>query len=221
MVIDHADRLHVCVNDRRSHKSKPPDFQVLTEQLGFLRYGRDLAHLLPPIEDGFVSDKLPDVSVEAYEFFLHFQESLRVVDRGADLEFIADDIRVLQQALEIRFGIAGNLLRDKIRKCPPVPCAPFQDGRPTETGLRALQHQEFKVLLVVVYRHTPFIVVVCVKLRVLCPLASGNHTQIITVMIGGLFHHFNAILAFFPGQIKRYVGGLTREMVMTKTYSSV
>ncbi len=54
----------------------------------------------PGIDNGLTSDELPHIGIKATEFLLNFQECLGILDGSIDLEPVADDARVGQQALE-------------------------------------------------------------------------------------------------------------------------
>lgn len=111
MVIDHANRLHVRVYDGRADKGESPLLKVFAERFRLRGNCRDLGHMLPFVHDRLVSDKLPYIGIETAKLFLHFQESPGVVDGRADLELVADDPEILQQAFVVFFGIASHLPR--------------------------------------------------------------------------------------------------------------
>ena len=181
MVVHHTDGLHVGIDDGRTDEGESSILQVRAESLRFRRHRRYLVHGFPFIENGFSSNELPDVGIETAKLLLHFQKSLRIVDGGTDLELVADDRRILQQALIIRLCELGNPGRLKICKCLPVARAPFQDGRPAKPCLRAFQHQKLEMGAVVVHRHTPFLIMIGVELLILRPLASLFHGDIIVI----------------------------------------
>ena len=179
MVVHHTDGLHVGIDDGRTDEGESSILQVRAESLRFRRHRRYLVHVFPFIENGFSSNELPDVGIETAKLLLHFQKSLRIVDGGTDLELVADDRRILQQALIIRLCELGNPGRLKICKCLPVARAPFQDGRPAKPSLRPFEHQKLEMGAVVVHRHTPFLIMIGVELLILRPPASLFHILII------------------------------------------
>src|SRR5262249_57026659 len=94
VVVDHADRLHVGVDDRRADEAEAPALQVLAERVGFRGGRRNLPRLLPTVHPGAPADELPAVGVETAELLLDREKPPRVGDRGFDLQAISYDGRI-------------------------------------------------------------------------------------------------------------------------------
>src|SRR5688500_5566251 len=85
VIVDHADGLHVRVNDGRAHEAEPALLHVTADLVGERRARRDLLHALVPIHDRLTVDEAPLVRVESAELFLHLQERARILHGRLDL----------------------------------------------------------------------------------------------------------------------------------------
>ena len=65
MIVHHADRLHVRVDDRRADEAETAPFQVLAQRLGFLAGGGELLQRAPAVDDRAAVDEAPEIGVEA------------------------------------------------------------------------------------------------------------------------------------------------------------
>src|SRR5260370_1355118 len=61
VIVDHADRLHVRIDDRRADEAEPSALQIPAERVRFRRGGRDLPHHLPAIPLRTPADELPAI----------------------------------------------------------------------------------------------------------------------------------------------------------------
>ena len=95
-------------------------------------------------------DEAPAVGVEAAEFLLDCNEGPGVLDGGGDLGAVANDARIGGQPGDSGVGVARHLRRVKVTERLRVALALLEDGGPAESGLRALEREEFEVRAVVV-----------------------------------------------------------------------
>src|SRR4051812_26068933 len=158
VIVDHADGLHERVTDRRADELETALREILTQRIGDRRARGDRLSALSP--QRLAVDKAPHVVVETSELALHFAESLRVGDRGIDLQSIANDAGVVHQCGDFPFVVPGDLRGIETVKRAAIVVALVQDRLPTETSLRAFENQKPKQARVVVKRHAPFFVVV-------------------------------------------------------------
>ena len=110
MIIHHAGGLHVGVADGGTGEGEAARFEGLTHGVGFGGARGYLFHRAEVIVPRTVTRELPDVFVEAAEFFLDFQECLSVFDRTVNLQAIADDAGVLQEFFEFGGFVARDFL---------------------------------------------------------------------------------------------------------------
>src|SRR5690606_26985957 len=110
-----------------------------------IRFGARRRHLrlLPPaVHDRLAVDEAPNVGIEAAELVLDLEKLSCVRDRGFDLEPIADDAGVCQQALDGAPIETRHTLGIEIGESSAVGLALAQDGGPAQAGLGALEHEE-------------------------------------------------------------------------------
>ncbi len=110
VVIDHADGLHVCVDDGGPDESEATALQVGAEGVGVVRRRRDVREPSAAILSRPPVDETPSVGRETPELVLHAQEGAGVPDRGFDLDPVSNDPRVAQQLLHF----AGIEARDTL-----------------------------------------------------------------------------------------------------------
>ena len=93
MVVNHPDRLHERITDRRPDKLESAFEQVFAERVGDLRArGNRLAGLS---FQWLAVYKPPHVFIEAAKLLLHFEKRSGVSHGGIDLESIANDAFVV------------------------------------------------------------------------------------------------------------------------------
>src|SRR5262245_43401893 len=108
MIVHHSHGLHESVADRAAHQLEASPFQVLAHGIRFRSLGRDFLERLPGVLLRLVSNESPDVLVKGADFVLYGQEYLRILDGSVDLEPIADDSGIRQQALALFLAVPGN-----------------------------------------------------------------------------------------------------------------
>src|SRR3954447_20422137 len=99
MIVHHAYGLHVSVADSRTDKIEPALLQVLAHCIGLSGARRDVLERAPAILLGLPADELPDVTVKPAELVPQLQEGARILDRGLDLQAIADNRGVSEKLL--------------------------------------------------------------------------------------------------------------------------
>lgn len=105
-------------------------------------------------------DELPDEDVEQALASPQFQEPVCIVDRGLDLQPLADDAGVAEQGVDPAPCVASNPLRIELIEGPAVVHALVQRRRPAESCLAGIQYQVHEMPGVVVQRDAPLGVVV-------------------------------------------------------------
>src|SRR5437764_5008849 len=108
VVVHEADGLHEGVADRRPDEAKAALLQILAESARLRRLGRELADGSPRADDRLTVHEAPEVRVEAAELGAQLQHPLRIVHRRLDLQPVADDPRVTEEALHVSLGEARN-----------------------------------------------------------------------------------------------------------------
>jgi hypothetical protein len=160
VIIDHARCLHERVTDRRADKAKTALLEVPAHGVGLWGGGGDLFHALPTVLSRLASGKLPDVTIEASEFFLHAEKCLGVADRRFDLETVAYDAGIREEQSDFFAAEAGDLGRIESGESGTIVRAFPENGVPAEAGLGAFKNEKFEPSALVAYRHAPFPVVV-------------------------------------------------------------
>ena len=95
-------------------------------------------------------------------------------DRGCDLEAVANDARIAQQALLFTAIVAGDALRVEAVEGGAIVLPLLQNRVPTQAGLGAFENQEFKEHAIVVLGQAPFFIVITNGQRVAGPGAAGQ-----------------------------------------------
>src|SRR6476469_4824690 len=91
VVVDHADSLHVGIDDRAAYEFEAALLEVLAERVRLLRRGRQVLHVREAVLNWFAADETPDVFVERAELFLHVEKSLGIRNCRGNLQPIAND----------------------------------------------------------------------------------------------------------------------------------
>src|SRR5690349_4669848 len=111
VIVHHADRLHVRVDDGRADEAEVTLAQIRAERVRLLRARRDVVQTPTAILSRAIVDEAPLVCGEAAELLLHLQERARVSDCGLDLQPIADDPGVPQELSHFPLVEAGDARR--------------------------------------------------------------------------------------------------------------
>ena len=90
MIVDHADGLHMRVDDRAADEFEAALLEVFAQGVGFFGSGRQIFHARKTILDRQAADETPNVFVECAEFFPHVEKVLSIRDRRRDLQAIAE-----------------------------------------------------------------------------------------------------------------------------------
>lgn len=97
---------------------------------------------------------------EGAELFLQFENPARVDDGRVDLQAVADDARVRQQAGAILFSVGGDRGNVKAVVGAAKIIRLFEDGDPRQSRLVDLQHEALEEQVVVVKRESVLLIVV-------------------------------------------------------------
>src|SRR5207247_7738733 len=160
VVIDHADGLHVRVDDGGTDESEATAYQVLTEGVGLVGLRWDVLDRSRAILSRAPVDETPLISGETPELVLHAQEGAGVLDRGFNLEPVSNDARVSEELLHLAGIEARDALGIEAGKGLAVGFPPPQDRDPAQAGLGTFEYQELEQFLVVMNRDAPLLVVV-------------------------------------------------------------
>src|SRR4051812_14847315 len=110
VVVDHANRLHECVTNRRADKFEAAFQQIFAHGVRFRAASRQLMAFFPTIHLWFATDKSPNITVERSKLVLHIEKGLRIPNRRSDFQSVANDSRIRHQFRNFRFIIARDLL---------------------------------------------------------------------------------------------------------------
>lgn len=160
VVVDNTAGLEKCVANCGSDEGEAIFLQRLADAVGQRRGRRDLAELLPAALNDLSFREGPNERIERAVRLLQFQKCLRVVNCGSDFHSISYDGWIANCSLDFSLGHLRNFVRDEIVEHTPEGLSLVQHRPPREPGLKGVQHYEFKPLSVIVYRLTPFIIMV-------------------------------------------------------------
>ena len=218
VVVHHPRRLHVGVDNGGADKAESPPFQVAGERLGFGRGVGNIGLFAKMVLARTAAHEAPRIRVKRAELLRSLQKGAGVGNRRLHFQAVADDARIFQQRGDFRRSEARHLFGVEFRECAAVVFALVQDGRPTQSGLRALQNQEFKMPRLFAHRRAPFAVVICKIKRVSAPhpFAAG---EIVGRRMGGGFFH-RAIMPIC-GADKKFRLSVLQFAFPAKTFPSV
>src|SRR5665809_128933 len=160
VIVDHARRLHVRVTDSGTHELEPAPLEVLAHRSRRLGLGRQIVHRRVAVYHGFPVDELPDVVAEATHRVTHLEKGLGIGYGCVHLRPVTDQARVDEKHLDLGLVVSGNLLRIEPIECVPVVASLVEHGRPRQSRLDALEHEELELPTVVSKWHSPFGVVI-------------------------------------------------------------
>src|SRR5439155_4990056 len=116
--------------------------------------------------------KSPDVLIESAELFLHLEESTSILNRGRNLQSIANNSCIVQQLRSFSLIVFRYLRRVEVIESAAIIVSLSQNRLPTQTCLRTFQDQKFKQRSIVVHGHTPFPIVISNCVFAFCPLTA-------------------------------------------------
>src|SRR5207244_4122764 len=128
----------------------------------------------PGIHKWLSADELPDVAVERTKLLLDIEKSSCILQRGCNLEPIANNARVAQQTLNPAAVVTRDALGIESVEGGAVVLAFLQNRVPAQAGLSTLEDKEFKENAVVVLRLPPFLIVITDGERVAGPVAADE-----------------------------------------------
>ena len=137
VVVHHADGLHQGVTNLCADEIEAAFAQVFAHDVGFIAPAGNILESFPAVLDRLPANESPEVTVKAAEFFLHGEKCFCVLDRGGDLQAVADDAGVGEQLLNFPQIVSGDFAHVEVVEGFAVVVAFFQNGRPTQSGLRA------------------------------------------------------------------------------------
>src|SRR5262245_60690724 len=140
MVVHEAARLHERVADRRADEAEAALLQILAHRLRLWRLGGDLPDLAPAVHERLAVDEAPEVLAQALEL----EDAAGIVDGRLDLEPVADDAGIGEQALDLLVREAGDFRRVEAAERLAIALTLAQDRRPREAGLRALEREHLE-----------------------------------------------------------------------------
>src|SRR5436190_2108455 len=149
MVVHHASRLHQRVTDGRADEFESALNQIPAHRVGFGCARRKLSHSSTTILFRFAAEKTPEVSVEAAKLFPDREKRFRILDRRRNLQPVPHDAGVAEQPFHIARAVARDLFRAKTVERLAIVLPFFENRRPAQPALRALEDQKLKQLSIV------------------------------------------------------------------------
>src|SRR5260370_20315476 len=182
VMVHQPDRLHQGIDNDGADDFNPALLQRLRDFLGKRGLRKDLA----AVPDGGAAHHIPDEGGEILAGVAHGEVGPGTADRRLDLRARAHDAGVVEQLDDVGFSESRHSFRIEILESFSEGIALAQNGQPGQTGLKAVQHQFFPERATVVFRDTPFFVVIGAKKRIaFCPGAAmrrfGAHRYTATV----------------------------------------
>ncbi|SRR5579871_3993013 len=130
VIVHDPDRLHERITDGGADKVEAPGLEIFAHGLRFAGFGWDFFHIGPRVLPLLSAGKLPDITVEAAELFLHIQKGFRIAYRRPYLKTVADDPGIVQQFLDLVRIKARNLRWLEPVESLAVGITLVQNGRP-------------------------------------------------------------------------------------------
>src|SRR5712691_4280645 len=203
VVVDHADRLHEGVDDRRPAEFEALRFQILRNSLRQRRLSRNLPPALETINERLAVREVPQIRGKARALFHDLKPGAGRQNGAVDFQLVAHNSLVLHQAGDFLLVVAGDDRRPKLREGAAKVLALAQDGDPGKPGLKAVEHEFLVKRAVVALRHAPLAVVI----GHVEGIAAGPEAAAKPVVVQNHVHDF----AGSPGNENFAQSGLTGE----------
>ncbi len=115
VIVDQADCLHPCIDDRGTDELESSLLQVLGQRFGSLGLCRCAAVVFPLVDDRFSIHPLPTVFRKVLASVGHGKKRLRIADRRDYFLLTANDARVLHRQVDpslvpTRYGLRIKLI---------------------------------------------------------------------------------------------------------------
>ena len=160
--------------------------QILTDLVGQTVTDRDRPCIMPLIEDCFTAGIRPDVVTETAILLPHFLITPCIIDYRMHFAGRADHAFRLQDTLHVCFVVSSDFVKIKIVKALPEDFPLFQHQIPGKAALQAFQRQMFEHMTVIMYRNSPF--------RIMINAVGLVHTGPGTVSHFQVLHQCNIII---------------------------
>ena len=128
VIVHHARRLHVGVDNRAAHELESTFFQVFAKRIRFFAGGGNVLRGLPLVLLWSSVYELPDVAVEAIELILHIQKRSSIGNRRIHFQSIANDSRIFERLGDFLLSETSDFLRIEIGKSFPITFALVQNS---------------------------------------------------------------------------------------------
>jgi hypothetical protein len=160
VIIDHAHCLHEGIADGRPDEFETSAQQISAQGIRLRRARRNLLERSPPVHPRCATDKAPHVGIKTPELVLYRKEGHRIAHGTLDLESVANNARIPEQALDSGRPEAGHCRGIETGEGAPIGFALLEYRLPAEASLRTLERQELEEDAVVVNWNTPLSVVI-------------------------------------------------------------
>jgi hypothetical protein len=159
VIVHHPCGLHERVADRRADEREAALLERLAHRIGLGRSGRHLFHGSPAVLPRRPADELPepldDVGVVGER-----HERARVLNRSLDLQSIADDARVREQALHACRRESRDARRVEAGKRRPIRRTFSKNRDPAEACLCPLKYEHLEEARRHTDRDAPLVIVI-------------------------------------------------------------
>src|SRR5271155_826881 len=175
VVVDHADRLHEGVDDRRAAELEATRSELFRHGARCRGFRRNLTRGLIAVHLRLAINEIPQQLREARSLCRDFKPGARREHRALDLGAVAHDAGVLHQPFDFFWRVTRDFRRREIVEGAAKILALAQNGDPRQAGLKAVEHQFFVESAVVIFGHAPFFVMIGeVKRVILRPRAANE-----------------------------------------------
>src|SRR6185295_12786745 len=160
VVVHHADGLHECVADGRSHEAVVPLDECRAHRVRLPGAGGEIAQRAPAKLFRLPADEAPEKGAERAVRFLELEECAGIPDRGIHFLAIAYDSGVLQDLRDFLAVESDHALGVEPVEYFQEAGALVQDDAPGESGLEAVEYELREQLPLAPQGHAPLLVVV-------------------------------------------------------------
>src|ERR1700687_2494933 len=160
VIIDHAHRLHKGVADGRPDELETSAQQISAQGIRLRRPRGNLLERSPLVHPRCATDKAPHVGIKTPEFVVYRKKGLRIAHGTLDLESVANDVRIPEQALDSCPPEMGHCHGIETGEGATIGVALLEYRLPAQASLRTFKRQELEEGTVVVNWNTPLSIVI-------------------------------------------------------------